>query len=104
MVFSSFEFILYFLPVFLIIYFLTPAAWKNVVIFLGSLVFYYYGVKDRPAYVFLMLLSVVVNYYTARRMDRCRHTRERKKWLMLGMNYNIGCLFVLSIWIFCVRI
>ena len=44
MVFSSFTFLFYFLPVFLIFYFLAPSSWKNAVIFIASLVFYYYGV------------------------------------------------------------
>ncbi len=94
MVFSSFTFLLYFLPVFLLLYFLAPAAWKNAVIFVASLVFYYYGVKEHPFYLILMLISILVNYIAARFMSRCRSKRKRGIWLTTGLVWNLGCLFV----------
>ena len=59
MVFSSFEFLFRFLPVFLMIYFIAPEKFRNLVLFAGSIVFYTYG---EAAYVLLLLASVVVNY------------------------------------------
>lgn len=94
MVFSSFTFLFYFLPAFLLVYFLAPAFLKNAVIFAASLVFYYYGVREHPLYVLLMLLSVAVNYTAARSMTRCRKEKERTMCLTAGMAWNIGCLFV----------
>lgn len=94
MVFSSFTFLFYFLPAFLLVYFLAPAAWKNAVIFLGSLIFYYYGVKDHPGYVLLMLASLAVNYTAAQCMGRCRREKSRTLWMAAGMSWNIGCLFL----------
>lgn len=94
MVFSSFTFLFYFLPVFLIFYFLAPSSWKNAVIFIASLVFYYYGVKEYPFYLVLMLISVFVNYMAARFMARCRSRRKRGMWLAAGLVWNLGCLFV----------
>ncbi|MBR5508776.1 MAG: MBOAT family protein [Lachnospiraceae bacterium] len=93
MVFSSFEFLLYFLPAFLLIYFLLPAKCKNMVILLGSLIFYYYGVKDKPVYLVLMLLTVIVNYFAAGVMDICKRDVFRKGWMIVGMIWNIGNLF-----------
>ena len=43
MVFSSMEFLFRFLPLFLLIYFVTKPKYRNVVLLLGSLVFYAYG-------------------------------------------------------------
>ena len=40
MVFSSMEFLFRFLPLFLLIYFVTKPKYRNVVLLLGSLVFY----------------------------------------------------------------
>jgi len=94
MVFSSFIFLFYFLPVFLAIYFLVPVSWKNTVIFSASLIFYYYGVREHPSYVLLMLFSVVVNYISARLIVRCRNAGWRTMWFSVGMTWNIGCLFV----------
>lgn len=100
MVFSSIEFLFRFAPVFFLLYFLTPAAYRNLTLLLGSLVFYAYG---EPAYVFLMLLSIAVNYLISRRIYLLRrdevkrswnHQNECKLWLFAAMFYNFGMLFV----------
>ena len=67
MVFSSMEFLFRFLPLFLLIYFVTKPKYRNVVLLLGSLVFYAYG---EPIYVFLMMFSIIFNYSVARRIKR----------------------------------
>ena len=43
MVFSSFEFLFRFLPIFLILYYITPRNYKNHVLFAGSILFYALG-------------------------------------------------------------
>ena len=48
MVFSSVLFLFRFLPIFMICYFLVPRKMKNLVLFLGSLVFYAWG---EPVYI-----------------------------------------------------
>ena len=60
MVFSSIVFLFTFLPVVLILYFLVPKAAKNVILLIASLIFYAWG---EPVYVFLMLLSILLNYF-----------------------------------------
>lgn len=64
MVFSSVEFLFRFLPIFLILYFavsISPASRRvrNLILFLGSLVFYAWG---EPVYVLLMLFSTVADF------------------------------------------
>lgn len=59
MVFSSLLFIFRFLPVFLAVYGLTPARFRNQVLFAGSLVFYAWG---EPVYLMLMLFSAFFDY------------------------------------------
>ncbi len=58
MVFSSFEFLLWFLPFFLVIYYLTPKKYRNLCLFLFSLIFYAYGAIEQPLYILLILLSI----------------------------------------------
>ena len=94
MVFSSFSFLFYFLPAFLLVYFLTPASRKNTVIFAASLLFYYYGVTEHPYYMILILLSVAINSAAARSMERCAGKRQRRMWLTAAMVWNLGSLFV----------
>ena len=52
MVFSTIEFLNYFLPVVFLLYFLVPFRFKNLVLLITSLVFYAWG---EPMYVFIML-------------------------------------------------
>lgn len=63
MVFSSLLFLFRFLPCVLLIYFIVPGSmknmWKNLVLFLFSLVFYAWG---EPIYILLMLFSTLVDY------------------------------------------
>mgnify|MGYP000881066596 CR=1 FL=1 len=93
MVFSSITFIFMFLPAFFLVYYLTPIGLKNLVIFIGSLVFYFYGVKDKPEYFLLILFSIFVNYICGTNIAKNRYRRKRKNWLVLGLLYNVGILF-----------
>lgn len=93
MVFSSFEFLFRFLPIFLIIYFLTKERYRNCVLLLGSLIFYTMGEKG---YVFLLLASIVINYAIGcmmyRNPDEGRGTRQ-KLLLAVALLFNFGSLF-----------
>lgn len=90
MVFSSFSFIFVFLPVFLVLYYISPSAGKNMVLFLGSLVFYSLG---EPYYLFLIVCSILVNYVAARGIERFRERKfEKKLLLLLALAYNFGLL------------
>ncbi len=93
MVFSSITFIFVFLPAFFLIYYLTPIGLKNLVIFIGSLIFYFYGVRNKPEYFLLILLSIIINYICGRKIAADRKQKKGKKWLAAGLCYNIGILF-----------
>lgn len=92
MVFSSLEFIFYFLPLFLLVYYMVPRNWKNFILLAGSLIFYGYGVKGEPFYFLLIILSIVVNYVLALQIEKKENTK--KVYLTLGMIYNFGWLFL----------
>ncbi len=94
MVFSSLTFLLYFFPAFFLLYFLAPSSWKNLVLFIGSLVFYFYGVLENPLYLLLMLASLFVNFMVSHNLDKRYSQAVRKRWLILGCIYNFGMLFV----------
>lgn len=93
MVFSSFEFLFRFLPVFLVIYYITPKKWKNLILFAASIVFYTFGEAE---YVILLLASVVVNYFLGRAMYRKPEEGRGKRQLillLLALGYDFGILF-----------
>ena len=54
MVFSSLEFLFFFLPAILVDYFAAPRRFKNPVLLLGSLFFYAWG---EPIYIVLMVID-----------------------------------------------
>lgn len=59
MVFSSLLFIFIYLPATLAIYYLTPAKYRNIWLFIANLIFYGWG---EPVYVLLMVFSMALNY------------------------------------------
>lgn len=63
MIFSSFGFLLYFLPLFLILYYLVKAEYRKAVLFFFSLAFYSFG---EGGLVLIIILSSIVNYHLAR--------------------------------------
>ena len=74
MLFSSIVFLFTFLPVVLILYYVLPAACRNPVLLLASLVFYAWG---EPVYIFLMILSILFNYISG--LDIARNLENKKK-------------------------
>lgn len=90
MVFSSLEFLFIFLPVFLVCYGISPPKYHNAVIFLASIVFYGIGTWDTPGYLFLMFLTIVVNFTLGRLMGIWEN--HAKCFLALGCVFNFGWL------------
>lgn len=89
MVFSSLEFLFIFLPAFMLLYgFVTP-AYKNAVIFVGSVVFYSMGVKS-PVYIVLFLLTMVFNFIIAQFMES--FPKRKKFFLVTGIVFNFWWL------------
>lgn len=77
MVFSSNIFLFFFLPIFLIAYFVTPQKFRNYTLLLFSLIFYAYGAPD---FVFLLVGECIINYFIVRGMAKTEKTGT-KKWL-----------------------
>ena len=94
MVFSSIAFIMYFMPVFFLVYYILPASYKKAWLFLASLGFYYYGVRGNPGYLLLMIMSVVVNFVAGKLIAAQKTKRARKAWLVVGVVYDLGWLIL----------
>ena len=76
MLFSSIPFLYYFLPLVLAVYFLTPCAGKNAVLFLSSLLFYAWG---EPKFCIFMLLSILQGYVFGRLIEKHAQNKKRSK-------------------------
>ncbi len=90
MVFSSLTFLFAFLPIFLILYYCSPAKYRNGLLFTGSLVFYGIG---EPLYLCLIICSVLVNLGIGLFIDRSERLSGKRLWLITGLLYNFGLLF-----------
>ena len=98
MVFSDLFFIFTFLPTFILCNLLASGIdrWtgnnsniaKNIVLVVFSLIFYAWG---EPVYVFLMIGSVIINYFVGRLIDKGEGT-GRKTALTIGLILNIAIL------------
>ncbi|MBN2853210.1 MAG: MBOAT family protein [Clostridia bacterium] len=89
MVFSSISFIYYFLPVILIIYFSVPKPLKNMVLLVGSLIFYAFS---EPVYVLLLLFSSLVDFIHGIIIENNRGNKKAKRALISSIVINIALL------------
>lgn len=89
---GSFEFIYLFLPLFCAAYYLMPAKWRNALLLAGSCAFYVFSCLSYPSAIALLALSVFVNWGLARLIET--GGINRKAWLIIGIVYNIGILFL----------
>ena len=91
MVFSSPVFLFAYLPLTLAVYYLMPLRWRNLALFLLSLVFYGW---EKPIYIPVMLFSVTVSYLCGfpigKYRDRDRH--RARVWLVVSLVLNLSVL------------
>ncbi len=91
MVFSSIIFIYFFLPIVLLIYYISPKKIKNVILLASGLFFYAWG---EPVYVFLMLFTTLVDYTAGRLIDRFDSSKKIRTAALIGsLVINLGILF-----------
>ncbi|MBU5335120.1 MBOAT family protein [Intestinibacter bartlettii] len=91
MLFSSISFLYYFLPIILILYFLSKDKYKNIILLLASLFFYFYG---EPKYTVLMLVSAFSAYIHGILIDKFREKGYSKLFLISGLAVSLGILIV----------
>ncbi len=75
MVFSSLLFLFRFLPAILLVYYIVPHRFRNLVLLIFSLVFYAWG---EPFYIILMLASILISYMGGILVDRFKQTEKMK--------------------------
>lgn len=92
MLFSSIPFILYFLPITLLVYYILAFSRtaQNVWLLVVSIVFYAWG---EPRYVLMLLLSIIFNSILALLMDK-RNGKKRTAYLIVDIIFNVGMLFI----------
>ena len=90
MVFSSNVFLLYFMPIFFLVYFLLPKKIRNYFLLLASLLFYAYGA---PEFIIQLIVSTIANFYLVRWMNRVEKPGLKKLLCGISIAISIGLLF-----------
>ena len=75
MLFSSASFLFYFLPITVILYFAVPDRYRNGILLMASLIFYFWG---EPKYSLLMLFSAFSGYLHGLWIEAARKTKWAK--------------------------
>lgn len=80
----------------MLLYVVTPKAFRNVTLLSGSLIFYAYG---EPKYLILLMVSVLVNYFVGLHVAKGRKEsknryKKRKRLLITAIIANISILVV----------
>lgn len=95
MLFSSVEFIFIFLPIVIFIYYVLlkkSRTLQNIFLTFSSLFFYAWG---EPKFVIIMIISILINWYLAIRVDKKRENKKAVKLLLcMTIIINLSILFV----------
>lgn len=90
MVFSSLTFLLYFFPIFLVVYSLAIKKLKNPILLFSSILFYSWGA---PKFIFAILLTTTLDFYLVNFIENSNTEKRRKFFLVLSLILNVGMLF-----------
>jgi len=91
MVFSTLIFLFLYLPITLLVYYFVPARFRNLWIFVISMLFYGWG---EPVYIILMLITITVNYVSGILIGRYRNDGSKARWILLAN--TVICLGLLG--------
>lgn len=89
MLFNTFEFLLFFTVV-VTLYYTFSFRFRWVLLLAAS---YYFYMAWKPAYLILILVSTLIDYYAGMQMDRFAEKARRLKYLILSIVTNLALLF-----------
>ena len=100
MVFSTPIFMFWFLVLTMGIYFVVPRKFRNLVLLISSLFFYYWGAQE---YVMIMFLSTVIDYTHGLLVERCKgkgNIKGAKIAVGSSIFFNLALLVFFKYWDF----
>lgn len=89
MVFSSSIFLCFFLPLFLVLYYLTDRKYKNFVLLFSSVFFYAWGA---PKFIFVIIGTTILDFFFVKMLDMNKTKTVRVVFLLLSVFMNLGLL------------
>ena len=103
MVFSTPLFLFYYIPLILLVYYLTPVRLRNLVLLAASLFFYYWG---EQGYTVIMLLSIGIDYVHGLVVAHCKQKGNdlgARLAVASSVIFNLAILFFFKYWDFVAR-
>ncbi|MBR4099074.1 MAG: MBOAT family protein [Clostridium sp.] len=100
MVFSTPMFFFYFLVLTLLVYYVVPRGWRNVVLLSASVLFYFWGERE---YVLIMFLSTAIDFTHGLLVERFqKQGRDRAaRWAVASsILFNLALLLFFKYWDF----
>lgn len=89
MLFSSMIFLWCFLPIIFCLYRIVNEKYRNIVLLIASIIFYAWG---EPRFIFLMLFSIILNYWFGMLIEEENEKNRRQLWLIICIILNLGLL------------
>lgn len=98
MVFSSLTFLFAYLPITLLLYFVSPLKWRNLVLLVVSLFFYGWG---EPVYIVIMFVSILIDYTHGLLVEKYRSNDRKARWFVgQSVVFNLLLLGFFKYWDF----
>ena len=88
MLFNSLHFLLFF-PIVVALFFVLPQKIRWALLLIAS---YYFYMCWKIEYIFLIIISTLIDYYSSNQMSKTLQKTTRKKWLILSIITNLGLL------------
>ena len=92
MVFSSLPFIFVFIPIFFGCYYIVPKYMRNLVLLIGSLIFYFISAIHHPQHFIIFVISMIVDFEAAIYMES--YPKYRKTIFVIAVLFHIISLFI----------
>ena len=87
MLFSSLVFLFFFLPLLVVVYYLSPKSIRNTILVLASIFFYAWS---SVSHLLILIASILLNFAFAKLIENS--SRHREAWLTIGIVFNISLL------------
>ena len=89
MLFNTIDFLIFF-PIVIFGYFLTPNKYRWILLLAAS---YYFYMSWKIEYIFLIIFSTLIDYYSGLKMAKLPNKKDRKPYLIISLVTNLGLLF-----------
>lgn len=96
--FSSLYFLFRFLPVFLILYFITPSKHREITLLVGSIIFYAMG---EPIFILVLVLATLFNHFLAIQSWKVSEGFELHEWQTRRRRHYMVRAVVLDVALLC---